>query len=656
MAGWKIPGSATLPTPPASQDEVLAWARSLTPAVADLYRVLAGELGVMGGFPDHHARHEPGGADPMAVDAVPATGSLRTLGTGAQQAAGGAHAHDSIYIKPFNVRAYGAWGDGSHDDTTAIKAAYTAAGAGGEVFFPEGTYLVSSALNTIASKTITQGMGRASIIKVKSGSVGWGGVLFLTGLTGCVVRDIALDGNKAAITGSCWMVLASGGGGHLIENVTVYDASDVGIRALGVAGLIIRDCTITDTGLAGEPNQNGIAVEGVGGAITDIGCFGNLVTGSGSNGIFIVGGAYASKRVKVIGNSVTGSGVNIAAQNIYVGGMSTNHLTDVVVTDNIANGCLSNDGIDLVYCDRFVASDNISNDNAIDGLAVGTSSYGTIGDNVSLLNGARGILLTDLGLGTYPTGVTISGNMAYRNNQGNHADVGGIDLYNCVGNLVVANLSSDLAGSAKQKYGVQELGTHCDANIIKGNQCRDNVIAPYAILGPTTLLDGQQGPITLVGDSDTISNTAVLTAFNKTITVPAYAVNVVGTILRVKAAGRYSTTGTPTLTIWVYLDSSLAGGQTLGTANTVTDQEWTAEVDFIVRTTGAAGTVKPGPALFQTFGGTTSPGNRIAAITKNLTAAIVVAIKIHWSAANPANAATMETFSVEIIHPAATVN
>lgn len=37
----------------------------------------------------HHATHEPGGTDAMAVDAVAATGSLRTLGTGAQQAAAG---------------------------------------------------------------------------------------------------------------------------------------------------------------------------------------------------------------------------------------------------------------------------------------------------------------------------------------------------------------------------------------------------------------------------------------------------------------------------------------------------------------------------------------------------------------------------------------
>lgn len=37
----------------------------------------------------HAATHQPGGSDPMQVDAIPTTGSLRTLGTGAQQAAAG---------------------------------------------------------------------------------------------------------------------------------------------------------------------------------------------------------------------------------------------------------------------------------------------------------------------------------------------------------------------------------------------------------------------------------------------------------------------------------------------------------------------------------------------------------------------------------------
>ena len=41
---------------------------------------------------DHASRHEPGGADAMAVDAVAGTGSLRTLGSGSTQAAVGNHA------------------------------------------------------------------------------------------------------------------------------------------------------------------------------------------------------------------------------------------------------------------------------------------------------------------------------------------------------------------------------------------------------------------------------------------------------------------------------------------------------------------------------------------------------------------------------------
>lgn len=40
-------------------------------------------------LPGHHLTHEPGGSDPMAVDAATGVGSLRTLGTGSQQAAAG---------------------------------------------------------------------------------------------------------------------------------------------------------------------------------------------------------------------------------------------------------------------------------------------------------------------------------------------------------------------------------------------------------------------------------------------------------------------------------------------------------------------------------------------------------------------------------------
>jgi hypothetical protein len=48
----------------------------------------------------HHAAHEPGGGDAMAVDAAAATGSLRTLGTGGSQAAPG---NDARFTPPKHI-------------------------------------------------------------------------------------------------------------------------------------------------------------------------------------------------------------------------------------------------------------------------------------------------------------------------------------------------------------------------------------------------------------------------------------------------------------------------------------------------------------------------------------------------------------------------
>ena len=46
----------------------------------------------------------------------------------------------------FNVKNFGAVGDGVADDTVAIQAALTAATVASEVIFPAGTYLVTSTL------------------------------------------------------------------------------------------------------------------------------------------------------------------------------------------------------------------------------------------------------------------------------------------------------------------------------------------------------------------------------------------------------------------------------------------------------------------------------------------------------------------------------
>jgi hypothetical protein len=60
----------------------------------------------------------------------------------------GTHKYEYVY----NVKAYGAKGDGTTDDTTAIQAAITAVGSsGGIIQFPTGNYAIYSTLNIPAS-------------------------------------------------------------------------------------------------------------------------------------------------------------------------------------------------------------------------------------------------------------------------------------------------------------------------------------------------------------------------------------------------------------------------------------------------------------------------------------------------------------------------
>lgn len=81
----------------------------------------------------------------------------------------------------FNVRDYGAKGDGSTDDTTAIAAAITAASAaGGIVYLPASTYIVSSTL-TVAANCILKGDGPGgTTIKTSSATAD---ILLLNGTT-----------------------------------------------------------------------------------------------------------------------------------------------------------------------------------------------------------------------------------------------------------------------------------------------------------------------------------------------------------------------------------------------------------------------------------------------------------------------------------------
>ena len=103
--------------------------------------------------PAHASIHEPGGGDALAVDALAATGSLRTLGAGAQQACGGTDARLSDARAPTAHAASHVTGGGDkiRDAGAAQDGLMTAAYAGKLDGLP------ASAPPT--SRTITAGAG-----------------------------------------------------------------------------------------------------------------------------------------------------------------------------------------------------------------------------------------------------------------------------------------------------------------------------------------------------------------------------------------------------------------------------------------------------------------------------------------------------------------
>jgi hypothetical protein len=88
----------------------------------------------------------------------------------------------------FNVKDYGATGDGVTNDQPGIGAAFNAAPAGAVVFLPAGTYLMNTRL--IVSKSITiQGASKGSVTLLIAQAA------FQVGASGVSVRDLTIMGS-----------------------------------------------------------------------------------------------------------------------------------------------------------------------------------------------------------------------------------------------------------------------------------------------------------------------------------------------------------------------------------------------------------------------------------------------------------------------------
>lgn len=151
----------------------------------------------------------------------------------------------------FNVRDYGATGDGATDDTTAIQAAVTALKTAtvGVLYFPTGSYKITSTID-LQAKTLSAEEHALTYAVRGDGSSATS--LLYSGSGPCVkVTDPAFDANHATLGSSVWEGFAIDG--------TAAAAGASGIQFGDVSGGKFVDLTIqnfTGTGSAGILFQN----------------------------------------------------------------------------------------------------------------------------------------------------------------------------------------------------------------------------------------------------------------------------------------------------------------------------------------------------------------------------------------------------------------
>jgi hypothetical protein len=130
-------------------------------------------------------------------------------------------------IEPISVKQFGAKGDGANDDTSSMQSAINAAGAGGTVIVPAGTYLLSATLNALTNQSIVGGGPNSTIFRRFTD---YGDTLKFSSALACTVRGIWF------FHGTTTYVPTDRALTNLVTSSTAH------VRLKGGQGVVIEDC------------------------------------------------------------------------------------------------------------------------------------------------------------------------------------------------------------------------------------------------------------------------------------------------------------------------------------------------------------------------------------------------------------------------------
>lgn len=432
----------------------------------------------------------------------------------------------------FNVKDYGAVGDGVADDAGAIQAALNACNAagGGTVIVPHGTYKINSELEFPGSNICLRCEYRATIIRGSSSMqymiknfnssyapTGWAGRSNLR------LEGGTWDANGATLTGSCTAIIFAHAANIRVSNVAVLNVRDWHAIEFNA----IREGIIENSQFSGfnhvaagrdisEAIQldlaiNSAALPGIGaGSYDNTPChnilvFGNYVSAFGALGSYgaLVGTHSAVQdkaqtAIRVIGNY---------AEGLRAWGVTGYNWHNAVISDNQFLDC--NGGVIIevptgltVDIERFtIANNQFLNMGTLNGgstLAAGVidtrmsgssviRSVTVIGNVIKNYANPYGIVFrttsdvvcqgNSIRNGTNASSVGIlANNSAFGTYTGNK-----IDTYNTAG-MYYQNVSTDCAITGNVLNGDAD-GIILDSgrNIVQGNSIRLNVVDERAI-------------------------------------------------------------------------------------------------------------------------------------------------------------------------------
>ena len=366
-------------------------------------------------------------------------------------------------ITGFQVKDFGATGDGVSDDTAAFVKAFAAVSAygGGVVYVPPGRYRVSKLF--VPAGCVLTGAGTASWIQLLDDSNAT--MLNIVGAD-VTVSNLQLDGNASGQSNTSALNDAVGifapAQRVRIHDCWIHDA--IGYQVVAFPGC--SDIVVARNIVSGGAEE-GIECQGS----SDFRAVGNLVQGSGKNGIYVwsntaQGGTCGS--AAIAGNVVS----DWSRTSFGWGGIVVDDgATDVSITGNALAGtpgtgtgiAVSSEGPPpqrVAVTGNAVASTNV-------GVRVRNSRHTAVSGNAVSDTGAEGIQVWNA-----VTGISVAGNVVDR------SGTAGVQIINASDFSVRANVvrSSGRATNVEQDATgivVSSSGTTASRGTVSANRAFD---------------------------------------------------------------------------------------------------------------------------------------------------------------------------------------